>query len=181
VALSYPDPDLADDVVRLRPWDQRDLNCIREASTDSRIPQGTTVPAVFTADLGLAFIERQWSRVEAGEGVSLAVAEAGTDEARGLAVLLERPQPQVVGIGFWVVPLARGRGLATRAVGLLSRWVLAEAGVARVEAWVEPENTASQRVLTGAEFKREGVLGSFLSFAERRADAVAFSRIAEDV
>jgi len=113
--------------------------------------------------------------------MSLAVANAGTDEARGLAVLLERPQPEVVGIGFWVVPLARRRGLATHAVALLSRWALVEAGVARVEAWVEPENTASQRVLMGAGFKREGVLRSFLSFAERRADAVVFSRIAEDV
>jgi len=111
VALSYPDPDLGDDVVRLRRWDHGDLECVREASTDSRIPQGTTVPAVFTADAGLEFIERQWSRVETGEGISLAMAEAGTDEARGLAVLLKRPQSDVVGIGFWVVPLARGRGL----------------------------------------------------------------------
>jgi len=33
----------------------------------------------------------------------------------------------------------------------------------------------------GAGFKREGLLRPFLSFAERRADAVVFSRIAEDV
>lgn len=92
-----------------------------------------------------------------------------------------RPQPGVVGIGYWVVPLARGRGLGTHAVGLLSHWALAEAGIARVEAWVEPENTASQRVLEGAGFRREGVLRSFLSHAERRADAVVFSRTAEDV
>jgi len=68
VALSYPDPDLADDVVRLRRWDERDLDCVKEASSDPRIPQGTTVPAAFTAELGLAFIERQWSRAETGEG-----------------------------------------------------------------------------------------------------------------
>ena len=87
----------------------------------------------------------------------------------------------MVGIGFWVVPLMRRRGLATHAVGLLSGWALAEAGAARVEAWVEPQNTPSQRVLMGAGFKREGVLRSFLSFAERPADAVVFSRMAEDV
>ncbi len=181
MALAYPDPELRDDVVRLRRWAERDLDCVKEASSDPRIPQGTTVPAVFTAELGLAFIERQWSRAETGEGISLAAADAGTDEARGVAVLLARPQPGVVGIGYWVVPLARGRGLATHAVGLLSRWALAEAGVARVEAWAEPENTASQRVLTGAGFRREGVLRSFLSFAERRADAIVFSRTAQDL
>ncbi len=179
MALSYPDPDLSDDVVRLRRWEQGDLDCVRQASTDSRIPQGTTVPAVFTAGLGLAFIERQWRRAETGEGVSLAVADAGTDAARGIAVLLARPQPGVVGIGYWIVPVARGRGLATHAVGLLSHWAL-QAGVARVEAWVEPENAASQRVLTAVGFRREGVLRSFLRYGERRVDAVVFSRTAED-
>jgi len=155
---------LSDDVVRLRRWDESDLECVKEASTDSRIPQGTTVPPSFTTELGLAFIERQWSRADAGEGISLTVADARTNEARGLAILLVRPQPGVVGIGYWVVPRARGRGLATRAVDLLSRWALAEAGIARVEAWVEPQNTASQRVLAVAGFSREGVLRSFLTY-----------------
>jgi len=78
------------------------------------------------------------------------------------------------------VPLARGRGLATRAVDLLSQWALAEAGIARVEAWVDPANTASQRVLTRAGFRREGILRSFLSHADRRADAAVFSRTTDD-
>jgi [ribosomal protein S5]-alanine N-acetyltransferase len=54
-------------------------------------------------------------------------------------------------------------------------------GLARVEAWVEPENLPSQRVLTAARFRREGVLRSFLSCAGRRADAVVFSRTADDL
>lgn len=176
----YPDPELGDGVVRLRRWDLGDLDCVREAATDPRIPEGTTVPAVYTAELGQAFIQRQWSRIDTGEGVSLAVADAATDDAVGVAVLLVRPQPAVVGIGYWVVPHARGRGLAARAVGLLSRWALAEAGMARVEAWVDRENVPSQRVLTAAGFTREGILRSFLSFSGRRADAVVFSRVADD-
>jgi len=176
VRLSYPEPDLSDGVVRLRRWKDGDFECVREASSDSRIPEGTTVPAVFTAELAQAFIERQQGRVEAGDGVSLAVADLNTGSALGLAVLLVRPQPGVVGIGYWIVPLARGRGLATCATRLLSEWALAEAGVARVEAWVEPENVASQRVLTAAGFMREGLLRSFLSYPSRRADAVVFAR-----
>lgn len=79
--------------------------------------------------------------------VTLAVADVTTDDAVGVAVLLVRPQPAVVGIGYWVVPHARGRGLAARAVGIPSRWALTEAGMARVEARVEPENVPSQRAL----------------------------------
>ena len=55
---------------------------------------------------------------------------------------------------------------------------LSDVGLARVEAWVEPGNSASRRVLTTAGFVCEGTLRSFLSFPTRRADALVFSRIA---
>jgi RimJ/RimL family protein N-acetyltransferase len=51
-------------------------------------------------------------------------------------------------------------------------------GLARVEAWVEPGNSASRRVLITAGFVCEGTLRSFLSFPTRRADALVFSRTA---
>src|SRR4051794_40132897 len=61
--LAYPDPELTDGVVRLRPWSEDDLDCVREAATDPRISAGTTVPAVFTPEEGLAFIGRQRQRI----------------------------------------------------------------------------------------------------------------------
>jgi [ribosomal protein S5]-alanine N-acetyltransferase len=177
VALAYPDPPLSDGTIRLRRWERGDLDCIRDAAGDLRIVQITSVPAVFTFEAGHAYIERQWQRAQTRNGVSLAIADHRSDDAIGYAGLTTREQPGVVGIGYWVVPHARGRGLATRAVRLLADWAL-QHGAARVEAWVEPRNVASQRVLTAAGFTREGVLRSFLVIANRRADAVVFSRIA---
>lgn len=55
-------------------------------------------------------------------------------------VLLHRPQPGVVGVGYWTFPSVRGRGIATHAVRLPSTWALRDAGRARVEAWIEPGN-----------------------------------------
>jgi [ribosomal protein S5]-alanine N-acetyltransferase len=177
VALAYPDPDLGDGVVRLRRWREDDLGCVREAATDPGIPEGTTVPATYTPAAGLAFVHRQWGRVEHDEGISLAVAERASDAARGLVTVLLRPQAGVAGIGYWIVPRARRRGLATSAVRLLSAWALADGGLARVEAWAEPANAASLAVLERAGFEREGVLRSFLSFPGRRADAVVLARV----
>ena len=153
--LAYPDPELTDGVIRLRRWSERDVACVEAAATDERIPAGTTVPAVFTVEAGLAFVRRQRSRLEQGEGLSLAVAEADGDEALGLAVLLLRPQPGVAGLGYWIVPAARRRGRATRAIELLSGWALCHAGIARVEAWVDPGNEPSQCALASAGFVRE--------------------------
>ena len=183
VRLAYPGDSLTDGVALLRRWSETDLGCVREAAADPRIPQWTTVPAAFTEAEGLAFIRRQWSRLDGGEGISLALADAATNEAMGLIVLLLQPgRPGVAETGYWVIPRRRGRGLATRAIRLASAWALGEAGLARVQALVEPENQASARALLASGFRAEGTLRSFLLSSDgRRADAMVFSRIAADL
>ncbi len=173
-------PDLTDGVVRLRPWTYGDLDCVRQAAADPRVRVGTTVPAAFTREAGEAFVRRQRRRAADGKGWSSAITDAATDRALGLLWLGARPQPGVVGLGYWVVPGARRRGWARRAVRTATDWALGQGGMARVEAWVEPDNTPSQQLLTACGFVREGVLRSFLQFGERRADVVVYSRIAAD-
>lgn len=181
VSLTYPDPPLTDGVIVLRRWAETDIACVEEASRDPRIPEGTTVPASFTEAEGLAWIERQWGRAENAEGLSLAIADAASDEALGAVVLMFRAQPGNVAIGYWLIGRARGRRLASRAVVLVAPWALTNAGLARVEALVEPDNTPSQRVLEGAGFHREGRLRSYLVFDRRRADAFIYSLVPSDL
>lgn len=96
--LPYPDPPLEDGVVRLRPWERRNLPCVRAAATGHRIPERTTLPAVFSEAEGLAFIERQWRRQSGGKGLSLANEDSTTGLAVGLMVLLSRRDPAVAGL-----------------------------------------------------------------------------------
>jgi ribosomal-protein-alanine N-acetyltransferase len=179
--LSYPDPPLTDGTVVLRRWEESDIGCVEEASRDPHIPEGTTVPAHFTVSDGLAWIERQWGRADNGEGLSLAIADADSDDALGAVVLMLRRQAGTVEVGYWLVERARGRRLASHAVALLARWALTHAGLARVEALVEPGNTASQRVLESVGFRREGHLRSYLVFDQRRADAFIYSLLPSDL
>ena len=185
MTLRYPDPPLTDGVVLLRRWEESDLGCVEEASRDPSIPAGTTVPAVFTRDAGLAWIERQWRRADDGEGLSLAIAEAETGEALGVVVLLLRPnggrRAGTAEIGYWVIPRARRRSYGSRAVGLVAQWGLTDGGLVRVEALVVPENVASQRVLDGAGFQREGRLRSYLVVEDGRADALIYSLLDTDL
>lgn len=179
--LSYPDPPLSDGTIVLRRWEEGDIGCVEEASSDPRIPKGTTVPATFTRAEGLAWIKRQWGRADNGEGLSLAIAESGSGEALGLVVLLFRRQPGTTEIGYWLIPRARGRRLASRAVALVTRWALTDAALERVEALVEPDNIASQRVLETAGFHREGHLRSYLVFGGGRVDALIYSLLPSDL
>ena len=174
--LHSPSP-LSDGVVLLRPWSEDDLHCVQAASGDPRIREGTTVPAHFTREQGLAFIARQHARASTEQGISLAITEEATDHAVGPVILMVRPQQKVAGIGYWVIPAARHHGLGSRAVALMTAWGLGPGGFVRVEAWVEPGNTASSKVLEANGYLLEGRLRSFLVFEDRRADALVYSRI----
>ena len=59
-------------------------------------------------------------------------------------------------VGYSMLPSLRGRGVATRAVRLLSAWAF-EIGVRRLMAGTMTDNVASQRVLAKAGFVREGI------------------------
>lgn len=173
--LAYPDPPLSDGRIGLRRWQEGDVDCIRLAGTDPEIPKGTTVPATFTPAAGLDFVHRQWARVQNGEGVTQAIVEAASDRAIGLMWVAQRPQPHVGGLGYWIVPTERGRGAATTALHLIVPWALNSLDLRRLEAWVQPENVASQRVLHNAGFVEEGRLLNFLRIEGRAADALVFS------
>jgi ribosomal-protein-alanine N-acetyltransferase len=175
--LPYPAPPLTDGRIGLRRWKEGDVECVRLASTDPEIPKGTTVPSSFTATEGLAFIRRQWSRVQNGEGITQAVVEAHNDRAVGLMWVALRPQAHVGGLGYWIVPPERGHGVATAAVRLVTPWVMNALNLRRLEAWVEPQNLASQRVLRNAGFQPEGRLRNFPSTGSEVSDALVFSVI----
>jgi RimJ/RimL family protein N-acetyltransferase len=149
----------------------------------------------------LAWIAMQLRRQADGAGLSLAIAGAGSGEALGCLALNARPRPGIApvggppdgrlafetqagtaGIGYWVLVRARRRGLATAAVQLLTRWAIAQAGMQRIEALVEPGNRASLRVLERCSFRREGLLRDHLDLAAggRRADAYIYSLIPGD-
>jgi ribosomal-protein-alanine N-acetyltransferase len=179
--LRYPSEPLVDERVQIRPWrSPDDLACIRAAGTDPDLTAGTTVPADFTDAAGRAFLDRQQARVRRGEGISQAVVERRTDEPVGLVYLDRRPQPWIAGLGYWLVPAARGRHLGTAAVRLVADWALHELAILRLEAWVAPENDASRRVLEGAGFAQEGRLRNFLQLHGRTTDGLVFARVVPD-
>ena len=175
VPLAYPDPPLADDLVSLRPWRTSDIATVVEASRDPYIPKVTTVPAPFTKGAGERWLDRQDVRSRSGLGISLAIAEneSGRDEAVGAVVLMHRGHG-VYGLGYWLLPAARRRGLASRAVALVVEWTLAQTGVAELEALVEPWNEASIRVAERAGFTRDRLLRAEISVAGREADVVRY-------
>ena len=83
--LTYPETELRSETVRIRKWTYGDLRCIEAAGTDPEIPQGTTIPAVYTEAEGRAFIGMSATLMDevVVESGALAIARADTNEAVG--------------------------------------------------------------------------------------------------
>jgi len=65
-------------------------------------------------------------------------------------------------VGYWVLPAARGSGIAVRAVQEASRWALDVLGLHRLGLGHSVANTASCRVAGKAGFRLEATLRSAL-------------------
>ena len=180
--LPLPDPPLADDTIRLRPWSVDDVEPAHRATQDPLIPRFTRVPAGQTQDGVRLFLATLEPARAAGRSLGLVIADTGTGELLGSVGLLGFDwDERRCEIGYWLAPWGRGRGAATRAVRLLSPWALRELGVARVALHTTPDNEASQRVAERAGFTREGVLRSFEERDGRRLDVVVFSLLPSDL
>ncbi len=174
-------PVLAASPFLLRPFTLADVDAVREASSDPRIPLITTVPAVFTDEEGHRFIERQWSRSEQGTGYSFAIADAGTDRAVGqIGLWLKDLSEGRASVGYWVVRSARGRQAAARSLRALARWALDELQVPRLQLYVEPWNTASVMTAERAGFRREGLLRGWQEVGGTRRDMYMYARLPGD-
>lgn len=178
--LAYPIPELGSERVFLRKWSMDDLACV-EAASRAGYSRGSTIPADYTVDAGRAWIERQWSRQLNGQGLSLAVARRETGGAVGMVYIGLRGIAGHGALGYWLAPEFHRLGLGTEAVGLACNWALRETHLYRLVAYVEPTNTASIALLRKCGFTEEGLLRSFLPFADGVCDALSFSLLASDL
>jgi RimJ/RimL family protein N-acetyltransferase len=159
----------ADAVPELRPWEERDLPLLERASEDEYVALVEHLPVPFRPDRGREWIatrgETEWAVV------------AGTEAVGGVGYAT-RHVPGLAEVGYWIVAGRRGAGLATAALELVVERAFAS-GIERVQAVVEPWNTASQRVLEKGGFEREGLLRGYASYGEeRRRDVLLYARLA---
>ena len=168
---------LTDRVVTLRPWRESDAAAIVEcvdgepeiARWLDRVPQPYSLEDACASIAGM------------GEQ-SFAITDAET--GRVLGSIGFGPLEDGVGeIGYWVRGDVRGRGVATRALVLVSRWALGLEGVARVQLRADVENAPSRRVAERAGFQLEGVLRSAHWNARlgRRQDWALYSLLRGDL
>jgi [ribosomal protein S5]-alanine N-acetyltransferase len=167
--------ELSDGEIVLRPWRLDDLGALVVAIDDPEIGRWMPkIPHPYTAEAGAAYLARSTGR----EG-RFAIVTAGTGELVGGISLVPKHWGRAE-IGYWIRADARGRGLATRALVLVSRWGF-ERGFRRLQLHADVGNPASHRVAEKAGFVREGVLRSWIEHEDSERDHIVFSLLRRDL
>ena len=137
----------------LRASEPRDLPAIDAGIHDPDVIRWVGPPEGSAMDV-LALNRQRW----ASGSPTLSICERD-GECVGLVWLNVREADQTTGsVGYWLLPSARGRGIATRAVRLLSGWAAHDLGVTNLQLTTEPANERSRRVAERSGFRQTGVL-----------------------
>lgn len=160
--------------VRLRAFEDRDVDMVMGLATDSHVPTIGSLPFRATHREALDYIARQRGRLAEGKGFSFCVADRSDDTALGgIGLWLTAIEQGRTTGGYGVAPSARARRVATQALDALTAFAWTLPPVHRIELYFEPWNLASIRTAETAGFTREGLLRSHQEIAGRRPAAAS--------
>jgi len=183
-SLPFPEPQLSDGVVALRPWRDGDASAKAAWARDAVLVRWTGVPENYTEEAARARAVTIEEERKAGRAVALAIVDATSGVLWGSCDIRRpdaRDDPALGEVGFLLSPDARGRGIATRAVGLLVEWSFRELGMERVQALVHPDNPRSAGVLERLGFQREGLLRRCRPGEAGREDRILFAVLPDEL
>lgn len=180
-----PSVVLSTDRLVLRAHTRDDIDAVLHGATDPGVQRWLPMPSP-----GRPYTRahaENWCLVAApkarvdGDGQQWAAVDAATGAYAG-SVGLNRTmwKAGTTEVGYWLVPEARGRGLATEAVAAVSRWALLDQGFQRVELKAAVGNTPSRRVAEKAGFTYEGTERNAMPLHEGRTDLAVYSLIPTD-
>lgn len=181
--IEPPDPPLSAGDFAVRPFTPDDVEAIKAAGNDVDITRHTFMPSTPDDEVARRWLARAiegW-----GHGVArLAIVPSSASDSRCVGqiglVLAERRIGNAEAV-YWLLPEARGRSWAARALRLVSDWGFESLGMERIAVLADLDNPASQRTAEKAGFTREGVLRGYERHPRLgRVDVWSFSRLSTD-
>lgn len=149
-ATPFPDRiELAGEGLVLRDWTEADLAAMPDLFDHPDIAYWTPIVSPFDAAAAHTRLDRDRQLRAEGTAILLAIT---VDGRAPLGEVMLRRAPEGTEIGYAIGPAHRGRGLAVRAVRVMSAYAFEELGAEQVILELEAENAASVAVATKAGF-----------------------------
>jgi RimJ/RimL family protein N-acetyltransferase len=177
----FDDLEISSGDLTLRRFSLADLAELVECGNDPLIQSWLPLPNPYTEVHARAFIDEYAKELLVfGRGLLRAIDLNGRFTG-SIDIKKADWMARTCEISYWSAPWAHGRGLMTSALKLLTKWILSEQGMERVEVRVATNNTASQRVAEKAGFTREGISRNAGFTNTGRVDLVIYSMVTGDL
>ena len=175
-----PGPMPADEAIRLVPLTSVHEPAVAALVEDENVRRHTRVPTEPRDGFAATWIKTYEDGRRDGTRLGFAVeSHEGEFLGLGLYVRIEA-EGQQAEIGYVVGPAARGKGVATRTLRLLTDWGFSELAFERIELWIDVTNAVSERVAERVGYVREGILRSYWFKEDIRRDFGIWSRLRGD-
>lgn len=177
-------PSISSETVLLRRITESDLDALYEIYKNPNVFMyipGSAKKSKETVRNMIGHFERDFRKKKM---IFLGVCRAEQpDELVGTAEIFHYdPKVNKVVIGYRFRESCWGQSFATETVRALTGYLFETAGLNRIEAYVMPQNAASQRVLEKNDFVREGLLRQANFWTDKGVvDLIVYSLLRSDV
>lgn len=169
---------LADGDIRLDPLTAAHAAAMDALARDRDVARFTRVPDPVPDGFGARWIERYTRGREDRTNDGFAIVDSETGDFLGFMALVNlNLETREAEAGYIVASHARGRGVATRALRLLTDWAFAELPLERIELFIDVENSPSEVVAQRCGYTREGVLRWTYLKPGLRSDTIVYSKL----
>jgi len=165
--------------ISLRPISLSDIDDVMVWTSDAKVAKYCTWEPYTNKEKGIDFIQNIASKSLWFRAICLRDRAIGCTEFQACS---ERCRDKSAQLGYSLSSMYWGKGIATMVVKQVVDAAFKEFPyLERLEARVDVENVASQRVLEKAGFQREGVLRKYLFIKGKSIDIVMFSILSSEV
>jgi [ribosomal protein S5]-alanine N-acetyltransferase len=176
-----PFPDLSTSRLNLRRIRSSDAEALFLLRSDPRTMKYIPRPPARDHQDVLEWIETVDQGIERNETLMWAIELNAAASFLGMiGFVSSKPADQRAEVGYMILPDYYGHGFVTEALRAIIQYGFDEMKLHSIEAVIDPENLASERVLQKCGFKKEAHFRENEYWQGRFLDTVVYSRLASD-
>lgn len=165
----------------LRPFQASDGDRLFTIFSDPRVMRYWNSPPWTSLDEAAPYVARELAAMRAGEYISLGVVRTDTGTLIGTCTLFDlTEQCRRAEVGYSLASAEWGNGYMQEALTVLLDYGFSELNLNRVEADIDPRNTASARSLERLGFRREGLLRERWIVGGEMSDTALYGLLLKD-
>jgi ribosomal-protein-alanine N-acetyltransferase len=171
-----PFPVLTSERLRFRRLSDSDIHEVFELRSNPETMKYIPRPLVTTKDEALSHIKLINDKIDANTDINWAVTEKENDKCIGIMGFFRTQHEHYrTELGYMILPEHNNKGYVTEAVKTILNYAFNELNFNSIEATIDPNNLASEKVLQKNGFVKEGHLIENFFYDNQFIDSVIYS------